>query len=173
MNALTGMAVDLGNRPVLVLADLDFGIDAGLVETLRRLADADARVIVLSGFGDPRGDINLVLSLSPMAPALEEATGIPVTFVSDCVGAIAEAGAGYVKPGSIALLENLRFHRGEVLGERAFANRLALLGEFFVDARSRPLATTAASARLLPDLLPVLTPAEIAGLSSIASKGRL
>jgi phosphoglycerate kinase len=172
MNALADVSIDLRQKSVLVLADFDFGIGRGLVRTICCLADAEARIVLISGLGDPRGDVNPVLSLGSMALPLKDATGLPVTFVSDCVGAIAEAGVGYVKPGGVALMENLRFHRGEVLGERAFANRLALLGDYFLDARSRPVAATAASARLLPELLPVLAGADISNPSSIHSKGR-
>ncbi|WP_099865546.1 phosphoglycerate kinase [Pararhizobium haloflavum] len=160
MNAFETTSVDLNGKTVLVLADLDFGIGNELIAMLKALTAAQARAVVMSGLGDPRGDINPVLSLGSIAPELKDATGRPVTFVSDCVGAIAEAGVGYVAHGAIALLENLRFHPGETRGERAFANRLALLGDYFVDARSRPVAATAASARVLPWLMPVLTPAE-------------
>jgi phosphoglycerate kinase len=162
----------LAEETVLVLADLHFGIEAELVEILESLLSRNARVIVIAGLGDPRGDINPVLSLTHMVEPLSRALKRPVTFIADCVGAIAEAGVGQVKPGSLAILENLRFHRGEVHGERGFANRLALLGDFFVDARGNNLPTLSAAARLLPTLLPSFAPADISGTTRPFSAGR-
>lgn len=164
---------DLAGFTVLVLADLDFGIGPALAAAVARLSDRGAKVAVLSGLGDPRGDINPVLSLGPMAEPLSAACGRPVAFIRDCVGTVAEAGLGALRPGAVALMENTRFHRGEIQGEQSFANRLALLGDFFLDARSRPLAGIAASARLLPDMMTPLATGGIGPARAIHGQGSI
>lgn len=139
MPALQGDPSALAERTVLVRASLGDGITEKLANLVSELADQGACVAVISGFGDPAGDVNPALSLSRFAEPLASATGKPVTFIGESVGTGAEAGLARVPFGEIALLENLRFHPDESRRAKVFAVRLSVLADFYVDAGDAPL----------------------------------
>ncbi len=156
--------IDVAGRRVLVRADLNVPMAEGrvtdtsrldrLAPTLQELADAGARVIVLSHFGRPKGAVVPEMSLKPVAAALSECLGRPVAFASDCVGEKAQSAVDALADGDIVVLENLRFHAGEEANDPDFAAALAALGELYVNdafsAAHRAHASTEALARLLP-----------------------
>jgi phosphoglycerate kinase len=115
------------------------------------------------------------MSLAPLAPALGQALGGKrVAFAGDCVGAKAEAAVAALKNGEVALLENLRFHAEEEANDAAFAQKLASLGEIYVnDAFScahRAHASTAAIAKLLPSAAGRLMQEELEALNNALEK---
>ena len=101
--------------------------------TIYELSAAGAKVILASHCGRPKGQPNPKYSLAPVAARLRELLEKPVAFATDCVGAPAEATVGALEPGSVALLENLRYHAGEEQNDAAFATALAALAEVYVD----------------------------------------
>src|SRR5579883_3611481 len=172
--------LDVAGRRVLVRADLNVPMKDGqvadatrierLVPTIRELAKSGAKVVVLSHFGRPKGK-DPALSLSPLAAALGRALGgAAVRFAEDCVGAPAERAVAQLKPGEVALLENLRFHAGEEKNDKAFAKQLAALGDLYVDdafsAAHRAHASTEAVAHLLPAAAGRLMQAELEALGN-------
>jgi len=157
--------VDVRGRTVLVRADFNVPMDNGVVtdatrivrgaRTVRELADAGARVVVISHFGRPKGEHKPELSLRPVVEPLREALGgAEVRFVADIAGETAQAAVRELPAGGVALLENVRFEPGEEAGDDAFADRLAALGEVFVNdafsASHRAHASVAGVARRLP-----------------------
>jgi phosphoglycerate kinase len=136
----------LAGRRVLVRSDLNVPMDAGRITdpgritasapTLRRLAEAGARVIVVAHLGRPKGQVVDELSLAPVAPALAEAVGREVAFAADTVGPQAHAAVAALGDGGIVLLENLRFDPRETSTDDAergeFADQLAELADVFV-----------------------------------------
>src|SRR5262245_49153350 len=173
--------LDLKGKRVLVRADLNVPVKDGkvsdatrlerLVPGLAELANRGARVIVISHFGRPHDGRDPRLSLAPVASKLGELLGRPVAFAEDCVGAPAERTVAALAPGDIAVLENLRFHRGEEKNDPGFAQRLAALGDVFVNdafsAAHRAHASTAALAGLLPCYAGPLLLEEIKALDSV------
>src|SRR5262245_40666962 len=173
--------LDLAGKRVLLRADLNVPVKDGKVSDATRLerllpglvelADRGARVIVISHFGRPQDGRDPGLSLAPVARKLGELLGKPVAFAEDCVGAPAERIVSALPPGGIAVLENLRFHRGEEKNDPAFAQRLAALGDVFVNdafsAAHRAHASTAALAGLLPSYAGPLLLEEINALNSV------
>ena len=172
---------DLAVAGKRVLVRVDFNVpmkdgrvaDATRIErtasTLTQLAEQGARVIVLSHLGRPKGRVVRELSLGPLTEALGQALGgRAVSFAADCVGAEAERVVAALGDGDVALLENLRFHAQEEENDRAFAERLAALGDLYVnDAFScahRAHASTEALARLLPAAAGRLMQAELDAL---------
>ena len=151
-------------RRVLVRADLNVPMKDGAIgdklriarqaPTIRELAEKGARVIVLSHFDRPKGKVVPSMSLKPIAPALAEAIGRPVSFAEDCIGEAAENAVAKLNDGDVLLLENTRFHAGEEMNDAKFAREVAALGDIFVNdafsAAHRAHATTEALARLLP-----------------------
>jgi len=92
------------------------------VPTIRRLLDGGAKsVVLMSHLGRPNGSRDPKASLKPVATLLEKLLGRPVAFLSDCVGPAVEATCADPAPGTVFLLENLRFHVEEE-GEREVVN---------------------------------------------------
>ncbi len=159
--------LDVSGQRVLVRADLNVPMHDGrvtdtlrldrLAPTLRELADSGARVVVLSHLGRPKGAVVPELSLQPVAAALGDCLGRPVTFADDCVGKAAQAAVDILAEGDIAVLENLRFHAGEESNDPEFAAALAALGDIYVNdafsAAHRAHASTEALAHLLPSVV--------------------
>ncbi len=101
--------------------------------TIRYLLEKDARVVLMSHLGRPDGKPNPKYGLRPVAARLERLLRMPVAFATDCVGPEAEAAARRLQDGQVLLLENLRFHPEEEANNGAFADRLAALGEMYVN----------------------------------------
>lgn len=112
----------------------DSRIQAAL-PTIRYLLDQNAAIVLISHMGRPKQGKDPSLSLKPCAAQLSKLLGKPVDFAEDCIGPDAENKAGRLQPGSILLLENLRFHDGEEKPEKDpfFAKALAKLADFYVD----------------------------------------
>jgi len=156
--------IAVAGKRVLVRGDLNVPVKDGkvsdatrierLVPTIRDLQAKGARVIVISHFDRPKGKVVPEMSLAPVAEALAHALGKPVAFAKDCVGDAAKAAVDSLKDGETALLENLRFHKGEEANDADFARRLAALGDVYVNdgfsVSHRAHASTDAIARLLP-----------------------
>jgi phosphoglycerate kinase len=152
-------------KRVLVRADLNVPVadgkvtDATRIErqapTIRDLAEAGARVIVLSHFDRPKGKIVPSMSLKALVEPLSKAVGRPVAFADDCIGPKAQAAVAALKDGEVLLLENTRFHKGEEENDPAMAKELAALGDIYVNdafsAAHRAHASTEGVARLLPN----------------------
>ncbi|MGO9547714.1 MAG: phosphoglycerate kinase [Rhodomicrobium sp.] len=172
-------AADVHGKRVLIRADLNVPAAGGevtdatrierFVPTLRELTQRGAKVIVLSHFGRPKGAPEAEYSLRPVAKKLASLMeGTTVLFGEDCVGPLADVVVAQLQPGQIALLENLRFHKGEEKNDPDFAGELAKLGDIYVnDAFSvshRAHASTEAIARLLPAYVGPSMMAEIEAL---------
>jgi phosphoglycerate kinase len=123
--------------------------------TIKELAEAGARVIVLSHFDRPKGKVVPSMSLKALVEPLSDASGRKIAFADDCVGEKAKAAIAALKDGDVLLLENTRFHKGEEGNDSAMATELAALGDIFVNdafsAAHRAHASTEGVARLLPN----------------------
>jgi len=173
--------IEVGSKRVLLRADLNVPVRNGavtdtmrierLAPTIRELAGKGARVVVMSHFGRPEHGFDPALSLRPLIEPLSRAIERPVAFASDCIGTEARRVVDGLKPGGVALLENLRFHEGEEANDPAFARELAALGDIYVnDAFStahRAHASTEAVARLLPAVAGRLMQAELEALQAV------
>jgi phosphoglycerate kinase len=169
------------SKRVLVRVDLNVPLKDGRVSdatrieraapTLQELSQKGAKVIVLSHFGRPKGKPVPAFSLKPLVEPLSRAlAGKPVAFAGDCVGPEAERVVAAMKPGEVALLENLRFHPEEEANDAGFARRLAALGDLYVNdafsAAHRAHASTEALAHLLPAAAGRLMQAELEALGA-------
>ncbi len=172
--------IDVRGKRVLLRADLNVPVKDGVVSdatrierlapTVEALLAKGAAVVVMSHFGRPKGR-DPKLSLRPVLTPLRRALGgRTIAFAEDCIGPAAESVVGGLRPGEVALLENLRFHPGEEQNEPAFARALAALGEVYVDdafsAAHRAHASIAALAELLPAAAGRLMQAELEALSA-------
>jgi phosphoglycerate kinase len=176
--------IDVAGKRVIVRADLNVPVKDGKVTDatrlervapgLRALADRGAKVIVISHFGRPKNGPEPDLSLRPVAETLQGLLGGPVAFSDDCVGATAAETIRSLNNGRIAVLENLRFHKGEEKNDPAFASELAKLGVIFVgDAFScahRAHASTEGLTHHLPSYAGPLLMEEINALRTALEK---
>ena len=170
--------VDVAGKRVLVREDLNVPLQAGRVTddtrieaaapTLRELAEREAKVIVTSHLGRPKGAPDPELSLEPVAGRLADRLGRPVTFARDCIGAIAQAAVSAMQPGQVVLLENVRFHPEEEQNDPIFARALAELGEIYCNdafaASHRAHASVVGVAEYLPAYAGDLMEAELEAL---------
>src|SRR5258708_20651912 len=170
--------IDVRGKRVLLRADLNVRVKAGVVTdatrierlapTIEALIGNGARVIVMSHFGRPEGGSDPALSLRPLIAPLEKAiAGRKVAFAADCIGDEAKRVVEALQPGQVALLENLRFHKGEEANSPDFARALAELGDVYVDdafsAAHRAHASIAALAGLSAAAAGTLMEAELNG----------
>lgn len=133
--------LDVAGRTVLVRSDLNVPLDNGEVEddfrirmalgTITRLREANAKVVVCSHLGRPKGQ-DPELSMAPVAARMSELGGFPVRPVPAVVGSEAEGEVEAASPGDVLLLENTRFEAGETKNDPALADGLARLADVFV-----------------------------------------
>jgi phosphoglycerate kinase len=172
--------LDCRGKRVLLRADLNVPLQDGavtdatrierLVPTIEALAKQGARIVVLSHFGRPRGRPDPAFSLQALVQPLSRAIGRPVAFAEDCIGEPARRVVAALRPGEVALLENLRFHPGEEANDPGFARALAELGDVYVDdafsAAHRAHASIATLPRLLPAAAGLSMQAELEALAA-------
>jgi phosphoglycerate kinase len=173
--------IDVQGKRVLLRADLNVPVKDGVVTdatrierlapTIKALIEKGAKVIVMSHFGRPQGQPDPAFSLRPLIAPLQKAIGhCDVAFAADCIGDEAKRVIMALRPGQVALLENLRFHKGEEANSPDFAQALAELGDFYVydafSAAHRAHASIAALAHLLPAAAGKLMEAELGALTA-------
>jgi phosphoglycerate kinase len=122
--------------------------------TIIKILEDGGSCILMSHLGRPKG-IDDTFSLKHIVDNVEDAMGVEVKFVSNCVGEEATKAANNLEPGQILLLENLRFHKEEEAGDEAFAKQLASLGDIYVNdafgTAHRAHASTTIIAQFFPD----------------------
>jgi len=103
------------------------------VPTIEYLLNQNAKVIICSHLGRPKGKKEPLYSLKGVAVRLSEILRQEVSLAVDCIGAEVEEAVSRMNGGDILLLENLRFYPGEEKNDPAFAGALARLGDLYVD----------------------------------------
>jgi phosphoglycerate kinase len=134
--------LDVRGRRVLVRLDLNVPLDGGRITddlriraalpTVRSIVERGGTAICMSHLGRPKGPDD-ALRLLPVAEAMGALLGLPVTMLPGSVGPAVEAAARELLPGSVALLENLRFDPREKRNDPEFAAALARLGDLYVN----------------------------------------
>lgn len=144
MNKKTIKDVDFKGKKALVRVDFNVPLDenknitdenriSGALPTIKYLMEQNAKVILCSHLGRPKGEFNNKYSLKPVADRLNELLDGKVTFASDVIGDSAKNAVENCKEGEVVLLENLRFHKEEEKNEAEFCKKLAAFGDIFVN----------------------------------------
>ena len=124
------------------------------IPTIKKILKDGGSVILMSHLGRPKDGPTDKYSLKHLLPHLQKLLGAPVDFANDCIGEEAVRKAAALKPGQVLLLENLRFYKEEEKGDKAFAERLAKLGDVYVNdafgTAHRAHASTAVIAQFFP-----------------------
>ena len=175
--------IDVNNQRVLLRADLnapmkqdangvmqitDDGRLKASVATINDLRKKNAKIVILAHLGRPKGERKPELSLKPIAKRLGELVGTPITFIDDLNGADTSTIVNALKPGDIAMVENIRYEKDETSKDaterQKLAKVLASLGDVFVidgfGVVHREQASVTDIARLLPKAAGRLVQAE-------------
>ena len=173
--------LDVRGRRVFVRTDFNVPLDGSAIRddsriraslpTIRELRKRDARVVIASHLGRPRGSVRPELSLAPVADHLAQTLDAPVRLAPDSVGAHVERMTSDLAAGEVLLLENLRFHAGEEANDPAHVRALARLADCYVNdafgTAHRAHASTTGLARVLPAAAGHLMLAELQALDPI------
>lgn len=150
----------------------DTRISAAL-PTIRLLTDRDAKVILVSHLGRPKGKRVDKFKMDRVAKRLSQLLARPVAKLDDCIGPDVEAFVSEMKPGDVVLLENVRFYGEEEKNDPEFTKRLATLADIFVNdafgTAHRAHASTEGVARLIPGYAGLLIQKEIEMLGGVVS----
>jgi phosphoglycerate kinase len=170
--------IDVTGKRVLLRADLNAPLGSGRVmddariravlPTIQYLSDHGARILLLSHLGRPDGFVVENLRMNPVASRLTELLGKPVVKVNNCIGPEVKEAVRTLQPGHVLLLENVRFHPGEVVNDPHFARQLAAFADLYVSdafaSAHRQHASTSGIARFLPSVAGFLLEQELDGL---------
>lgn len=156
---------DLRNKRVLVRCDFDVPMDKNgniyddfrikrALPTIKYLIENKAKVILIGHAGRPGGRVVEYLRLTPIQKKLIEYLGFTVKKLFDCIGKKVEESVEKMQPGEILLLENIRFHKEEIENNQEFSQKLAKLGNIYINnafANShRPHASMIGICKYLP-----------------------
>jgi phosphoglycerate kinase len=181
-NKKTVKDIDVAHKRVLLRVDYNVPVDKNnsitddsriraSLPTVKYLLDQNARIIICSHFGRPKGKVEETMRLAPEAKRLEELLGQPVLALRDCIGPEVESAVSRMKDRDVVLLENLRFHSQEEANDPAFARSLANLADIYVDdafgASHRSHASVTGVAQYLPAVAGFLMEKELSFLGRL------
>ena len=165
MNKVTIRDLDVNGKKVFLRCDFNVPLDENLnitdktriiaaLPTINYLLDHNAKVILCSHLGRPKGEVKKELSLFPVAKELSKQLNRDVKLASDIVGESAKELTSNMKEGDVVLLENVRFDPREEKNDDEFSKELASLAEVYVNDAfgtcHRAHASTAGIAKYLP-----------------------
>ncbi len=162
------------NKETLEIMD-DKRICAAL-PTLNHILSQGGSLIIMSHLGRPKEGPEDKFSLRHIVSGLENNLNRPIQFAIDCIGNEAIEKATNLKSGEVLLLENVRFYKEETNGDMAFAEKLAKLGDCYVNdafgTAHRAHASTTQIASFFPNdkMVGYLMKAEIESAKKIMEK---
>ncbi|MEG1436553.1 MAG: phosphoglycerate kinase [Oscillospiraceae bacterium] len=143
LNKKTVEDIDVSSKRVLVRCDFNVPLKDGVITNDKRIISAlptiqyliknNAKIILCSHLGRPKGEVNPEFSLAPVAARLSELLGKEVKLASDVIGESAKSLADSLKNGDVMLLENVRFHKEETKNDEGFSKALASLADIYVN----------------------------------------
>ncbi|MGI6704883.1 MAG: phosphoglycerate kinase [Clostridia bacterium] len=165
VNKKTIEDINVTGKKVLVRVDFNVPLDEdrnitddtrirAALPTIQYLIRQNAKVILCSHLGRPKGEFNMKFSLAPAAKRLSELLNKEVVLAKDVIGESAKEAVANMKEGDVVLLENVRFHKEEEKNDLDFARALADFAELYVNdafgTAHRAHASTAGVAAYLP-----------------------
>ena len=158
--------INFRGKKALVRVDFNVPLDANYhitddnritaaLPTIKKILNDGGAVILMSHLGRPKDGPTEKYSLKHLVPHLSDLLGQQVQFADDCIGPQAIEKAKALAPGEVLLLENLRFYKEEEKGDKEFAQKLAALGDVYVNdafgTAHRAHASTAVIAQFFPE----------------------
>jgi phosphoglycerate kinase len=156
---------NFANEKALVRVDFNVPLDdkynitddtriRAAIPTIKKILTDGGKAILMSHLGRPKDGPTEKYSLNHLVPHLRKLLRTPIIFAEDCIGSPAEKAIAKAQPGQVVLLENLRFYKQEEKGDKDFAQRLAKLGDVYVNdafgTAHRAHASTAVIAQFFP-----------------------
>lgn len=165
---------NFSGKKALVRVDFNVPLDKNTMEvtddtrikaaipTIKKISNDGGAIILMSHLGRPLkklkedGTVDVKkFTLKHTVQRTSELLGKEVKFADDCIGDSAKSMAASLKPGEVLLLENLRFYKEEEKGDEGFAEKLASLGNVYVNdafgTAHRAHASTAVIAKFFPN----------------------
>ena len=179
MNKVTIKDIDVNGKKVLLRCDFNVPLDENLnitdktriiaaLPTIKYLLDHNAKLILCSHLGRPKGEVKKEFSLAPVAKELSNQLGKEVKLAEDIVGPSAKELTSNMKEGDVVLLENVRFDPREEKNDDEFSKELASLAEVYVNDAfgtcHRAHSSTAGVAKFLPSACGFLIEKELKAL---------
>ncbi len=168
--------LELVGKKVLVRLDFNVPMDAEgsitddrrireTLKTITYLINNNAKTILMSHLGRPKGKFDMKYSLKPIAKKLSELLNKEVIMAEDVIGPDAKTKSDNLKAGQVMLLENVRFHPEEEKNDELFSKSLASFGEIYINdafgTAHRAHSSTAGVAKYLPSAIGFLIKKEI------------
>ena len=177
-------AVSFKGKRVLIRIDFNVPLDAnfkitdnsrilGAIPTIKMVIAGGGKVILISHLGRPKNGPENCFSLKHLVNHLSKVLEVDVAFANNCIGETAETAINNLEEGGVLLLENLRFHSEEKMGDTVFAKQLANLADIYINdafgTAHRAHASTAVIAQFFPEskYLGLLLEKEISNLEVI------
>ena len=181
MSKKTVRDIDVQGKKVLVRCDFNVPMDenknitdnrriVGALDTIKYLLEKNAKVILCSHLGRPKGEVNPKYSLAPVAVELSKLLGKEVKLAKDVVGEDAISLTSNMNEGEIVLLENVRYEAGEEKNDEELSKKFASLAEVYVNdafgTAHRAHSSTTGVASFLPAVSGFLIEKELKFLGS-------
>ncbi len=174
--------IDVAGKRVLTRVDFNVPLAGGAVAddtrirralpTIRHILERGGSAVLMSHLGRPKGEFRHDLRMEPVAERLASLLEGHVLSTPDCVGEETGRIVGGLADGAVVLLENLRFHPEEKKNDPGFAERLARLGDVYVNdafgtAHRAHASTVGAAERFDARAMGFLMQTEITNLSRV------
>ena len=180
--------INFNNKKVLVRVDFNVPLNDDLevtdttrIEaakpTIHNILEDEGSCILLSHLGRPKNREDK-FSLRHIVNTATEILGVQVKFVEDCIGPAVQEAVDNLNPGEILLLENVRYYPEETQGDRGFAEKLASLGDYYVNDAFGTAHREHASTAVIADFFPndkcfgLLLASEIENVKKVLSDGK-
>ncbi|PCJ28586.1 MAG: phosphoglycerate kinase [Flavobacteriales bacterium] len=153
-------------KKALIRVDFNVPLDVNLnvtdntrikaaIPTIKKVLSDGGSVILMSHLGRPKNGHEAKFSLSNVVDVVSTLIGVNVKFATDCISEKTLSASNELHPGEILLIENLRFHKEEQQGDKAFAKLLASLGDVYINdafgTAHRAHASTTVIAQFFPN----------------------
>lgn len=157
---------DFNNKRALIRVDFNVPINKetfqvtdstrikAAIPTINKILNGGGSVVLMSHLGRPKDGFDEKLSMKNIVSTVSEELGREVLFAGDCISDEAFATTANLAPGSVVLLDNLRFYREEKKGDEAFAEKLAKHGDVYVNDAFGTAHRAHASTAVIADFFP-------------------
>jgi phosphoglycerate kinase len=184
MNSILNKNLDLKGKKVLLRVDLNVPMENGaitetsriekIIPTINLLLEKQAKIIIMSHIGRPKGKVVKGMSLKPISEKLSFLLKKEVLFNNDLVNENTRLEINKISNGSIIMLENIRFNEGEETNDIKFSKKISTLGDIYVnDAFScshRSHASIEGITKYIPSYFGLQIAEEINALKKITSE---
>jgi phosphoglycerate kinase len=184
MNSITNNNLNLKGKKVLLRVDLNVPMKNGaisetsriekIIPTIKLLLEKEAKIIIISHIGRPKGKVVNGMSLKPISEKLSLLLNKNVFFNKDLINKNTLLEINKIPNGSILMLENIRFNEGEETNDTEFSKKISTLGDIYVnDAFScshRSHASVEGITKYIPSYFGLQITEEINALKKITSE---